>query len=129
MGVIKKMFYRGNILGKQRHQHFFLDMEENIHIHYRDLRIELSRGEFEDVCDAFRNSRRNYKPSSMKKITRTAKLPNANQDDVRIWTESLLQARCQIPPAAIFAGGMYGWISFSLPATTSSCSMRLNSAR
>lgn len=91
MGVIKKMFYRGNILDKQRHQHFFLDMEENIHIHYRDLRIELSRGEFEDICDAFRKQSQELQTIINEKNYQDDKLPNANQDDVRIWTESLLK--------------------------------------
>ncbi len=91
MGVIKKMLYRGNMLGKQRHQHFFLDMEENIHIHYRDLRIELSRGEFEDICDAFRKQSQELQTIIDEKNYQDGKLPNANQDDVRIWTESLLK--------------------------------------
>jgi Ser/Thr protein kinase RdoA (MazF antagonist)/predicted nucleotidyltransferase len=91
MGVIKKMFYRGNLLGKQRHQHFFLDMEENIHIHYRDLRIELSRGEFEDICDAFRKQSQELQTIINEKNYQDGNLPNANQDDVRIWTESLLK--------------------------------------
>ncbi len=91
MGVIKKMLYRGNLLGKQRHQHFFLDMEENIHIHYRDLRIELSRGEFEDICDAFRKQSQELQNIINEKNYQDGKLPNANQDDVRIWTQSLLK--------------------------------------
>jgi Ser/Thr protein kinase RdoA (MazF antagonist) len=91
MGVIKKMLYRGNLLGKQRHQHFFLDMEENIHIHYRDLRIELSRGEFEDICDAFRKQSQELQTIINEKNYQDGKLPNANQDDVRIWTQSLLK--------------------------------------
>ena len=91
MGVIKKMFYRGKMLGKQRHCHFFLDMEENIHIHYRDLRIELSRGEFEDICDAFRKQSQELQAIINEKNYQDGKLPNANRDDVRIWTESLLK--------------------------------------
>jgi Ser/Thr protein kinase RdoA (MazF antagonist) len=91
MGVIKKMLYRGNILAKPRHHHFFLDMEENIHIHYRDLRIELSRGEFEDICDAFRKQSQELQTIIAEKNYQDGLLPNANQDDVRIWTESLLK--------------------------------------
>ncbi len=91
MGVIKKMLYRGNMLGKQRHCHFFLDMEENIHIHYRDLRIELSRDEFEDICDTFRKQSQELQAIINEKNYQDGRLPNANQDDVRIWTESLLK--------------------------------------
>jgi len=91
MGVIKKMLHRSNMLGKQRHQHFFLDMEENIHIHYRDLRIELSRGEFEDICDAFRKQSQELQTIIHEKDYQDGILANANQDDVRIWTESLLK--------------------------------------
>lgn len=90
MGVIKKILYRSNILGKPRHRNFFLDMEENIHIHYRDLRIELSRGEFEDIAKAFRKQSEELMGIIHEKNYQDGKLPNANQDDVRIWTESRL---------------------------------------
>lgn len=90
MGVIKKILYRGSILGKPRHRNFFLDMEENIHIHYRDLRIELSRGEFEDIVKAFRKQSEELLGIIHEKNYQDGKLPNANQDDVRIWTESRL---------------------------------------
>lgn len=33
---------------------FFLDMAENIHFHYRDLRIELSVGEFKELAELFK---------------------------------------------------------------------------
>lgn len=90
MGVIKKVLYRSNILGKPRHRNFFLDMEENIHIHYRDLRIELSRGEFEDIVKAFSKQSEELLGIIREKNYQDGKLPNANQDDVRIWTESRL---------------------------------------
>ena len=53
MGVIKKLLFKGESLAKVRHKNLFLDMEENIHIHYRDLRIEFSRLEFEEFCKIF----------------------------------------------------------------------------
>lgn len=98
MGVIKKMLYRSNMLSKQRHCHFFLDMEENIHIHYRDLRIELSRGEFEDICDAFHKQSQELQAIIHDKNYQDGRLPNANQDDVRIWTESLLKHEVKYHP-------------------------------
>lgn len=91
MGVIKKTLYRGNILGKPRHRNLFLDMEENIHIHYRDLRIELSRGEFEDIAEVFLKQSQELQAIIHEKNYQDGKLPNANQDDVRIWTESRLK--------------------------------------
>lgn len=91
MGVIKKILYRGNILGKPRHRNLFLDMEENIHIHYRDLRIELSRGEFEEIASAFRKQSQELLTIIQEKNYQDGKLPNANQEDVRIWTESNLK--------------------------------------
>ena len=91
MGVIKKTLYRGNILGKPRHRNLFLDMEENIHIHYRDLRIELSRGEFEDIAAVFLKQSQELQAIIHEKNYQDGKLPNANQDDVRIWTESRLK--------------------------------------
>lgn len=91
MGVIKKILYRGNILGKPRHRNLFLDMEENIHIHYRDLRIELSRGEFEDIVAAFTKQSQELSAIIREKHYQDGKLPNSNQDDVRIWTEARLK--------------------------------------
>lgn len=91
MGVIKKILYRNNILGKTRHNHLFLDMEENIHIHYRDLRIELSRAEFEDVVSTFRKQSDELLAIIRDKGYQDGVLANSNQDDVRIWTESLLK--------------------------------------
>lgn len=91
MGVIKKILYRGNILGKPRHRNLFLDMEENIHVHYRDLRVELSRGEFEDIVNAFQKQSQELLAVIREKNYQDGKLPNANQDDVRIWTESRLK--------------------------------------
>lgn len=90
MGVIKKILFRGEILGKPRHRNLFLDMEENIHIHYRDLRIELSRAEFEDIARIFAKQSQELQAIIEKKKYQDGKLPNANQDDVRIWTESKL---------------------------------------
>lgn len=91
MGVIKKILFRGDILGKPRHRNMFLDMEENIHIHYRDLRIELSRGEFEDISSIFAKQSCELLQIIEDKKYQDGKLPNANQDDVRIWTESRLK--------------------------------------
>lgn len=90
MGVIKKVIYRGNFLGKQRHNHLFLDMEENIHIHYRDLRIELSRAEFENIVGTFRKQADELLAIIRARNYQDGVLANANQDDVRIWTESKL---------------------------------------
>lgn len=90
MGVIKKMLFRGEILGKPRHRNLFLDMEENIHIHYRDLRIELSRAEFEDISRIFSAQSRELTAIIENKKYQDGKLPNANQEDVRIWTNSKL---------------------------------------
>lgn len=91
MGVIKKTLYRGTILGKPRHRNLFLDMEENIHIHYRDLRIEMSRGEFEDFAAIFLKQSAELQAVIHEKNYQDGKLPNANQDDVRVWTESRLK--------------------------------------
>lgn len=98
MGVIKKVLYRGQILGKPRHRNFFLDMEENIHIHHRDLRIELSRGEFEDICAAFGKQSKELLAIIQEKEYQDGKLANANQDDVRIWTESQLKHEVKYHP-------------------------------
>ncbi|MDD2761703.1 MAG: phosphotransferase [Methylomonas sp.] len=91
MGVIKKTLFRGQLLGKPRHTHFFLDMEENIHIHYRDLRIELSRNEFEDFVEIFSKQSAELNEIIQEKNYQDGQLANANQEDIRIWTESRLK--------------------------------------
>ena len=90
MGVITKLLYRGNALQPAPHRNLFLDMEENIHIHYRDLRIELSRGEFEEIVNTFSKQSKQLQAIIDEKNYEDGKLPNANQEDVRIWTESRL---------------------------------------
>ena len=91
MGVIKKVFFRGQVLAKPRHRNLFLDMEENIHIHYRDLRIELGRAEFEEFASIFQRQAGELGAIIRERDYEDGKLPNANQDDVRIWTESRLR--------------------------------------
>lgn len=98
MGVIKKVLFRGDILGKPRHRNMFLDMEENIHIHYRDMRIELSRGEFEDIAKIFSSQSAELLAIIEKTKYQDGTLPNANQDDVRIWTESRLNSNVKYHP-------------------------------
>ncbi len=101
MGVIKKVLFRGEILGKPRHRNLFLDMEENIHIHYRDLRIELSRAEFEDISRIFAGQARELQAIIEEKKYQDGKLPNANQDEVRIWTDSKLPNDVKYHPRRI----------------------------
>lgn len=98
MGVIKKTLYRGNVLAKPRHRNLFVDMEENIHIHYRDLRIELSRAEFEEFAAIFGKQSQELLAIIREKNYQDGKLPNANQDDVRVWTDSRLQHEVKYHP-------------------------------
>ncbi|MFK5895235.1 MAG: phosphotransferase [Pseudomonadota bacterium] len=90
MGVITKMLYRGEDLQLAPYRNLFLDMEENIHIHYRDLRIELSRIEFEEFVHTFVLQSKELLTIIDKKNYQDGKLPNSNQEDTRIWTESRL---------------------------------------
>ena len=53
MGITTYLFHRSACLDEQRFNLFFLDMGENIHIHYRDLRIELSVPEFIELSEQF----------------------------------------------------------------------------
>ena len=53
MGITTYLFHKSNGLEKQKFNMFFLDMGENIHFHYRDLRIELSVGEFQELAELF----------------------------------------------------------------------------
>lgn len=90
MGVIKRILHRDSTLSRPRHRNLFLDMEENIHIHYRDLRIELSRGEFEELVHTFSLQSAELLKIIHRNDYKDGKLPNANREDVRIWTESRL---------------------------------------
>jgi Ser/Thr protein kinase RdoA (MazF antagonist) len=53
MGITTYLFHKSNTLEKQKFNMFFLDMGENIHFHYRDLRIELSVDEFIELAELF----------------------------------------------------------------------------
>jgi Ser/Thr protein kinase RdoA (MazF antagonist) len=53
LGITTYLFHKSNNLEKQRFNMFFLDIGENIHFHYRDLRIELSVGEFRELAELF----------------------------------------------------------------------------
>lgn len=98
MGVIKKTLFREQLLGKPRHRNLFLDMEENIHIHYRDLRVELSRCEFEDFVETFSKQSAELGAIIQEKNYQDGKLANTNQEDVRIWTESRLKHEVKYHP-------------------------------
>lgn len=101
MGIIKRVLHHSNPLRLSRFTSFFLDMEENIHIHYRDLRIELSRGEFEDFVHTFRAQSDELLKIIRDTNYRDGRLPNANKQDVRIWTESRLKHSVSYHPTRL----------------------------
>ncbi len=98
MGVITKLFYRGEVLDTLTFEHLFLDMEENIHIHYRDLRIELSRAEFEQFVETFKLQSAELLEIIRQRHYQDGRLANSNQNDVRIWTKSHLNAAVKYHP-------------------------------
>ncbi len=53
MGITTYLFHKSSNLERQRYDMFFLDMGENIHFHYRDMRIELSVEEFKELAELF----------------------------------------------------------------------------
>ncbi|TAN58466.1 MAG: hypothetical protein EPN26_01505, partial [Rhodospirillales bacterium] len=56
MGIITRLFHRSEGLADNKYNIFFMDMGENIHIHYRDLRIELGVDEFMEfanLCEVY----------------------------------------------------------------------------
>jgi aminoglycoside phosphotransferase family enzyme len=101
MGVIKKVLHRTECLTLPRHRNLFLDMEENIHIHYRDLRIELGRKEFEDICLTFSKQSSELLEIIDKKDYMDGELANANHEEERIWTESRLNNPVKYHPQRI----------------------------
>jgi Ser/Thr protein kinase RdoA (MazF antagonist) len=77
MGIITYLFHRSNDLSEQIFKMFFLDMGENIHFHYRDLRIEFSVDEFKELVTLFDK----YKEMVLKEIEAgylDGVLPNTN---------------------------------------------------
>lgn len=77
MGIITYLFHRSNDLSDQIYNMFFLDMGENIHFHYRDLRIEFSVDEFKELVTLFDG----YKEMVLKEIEAgycDGVLPNTN---------------------------------------------------
>jgi len=90
MGVIYKVLARDEGLKKPKHRNLFVDMEENIHIHYRDLRIELSRKEFEDFANTFNTQSAELIDIIKKRNYQDGVLPNSNTQSVTIWTDSKL---------------------------------------
>lgn len=80
MGIMTRLYHRSEGLAENRYNTFFMDMGENIHIHYRDLRIELSVNEFlqfAELCNV-------YIPQVKKVIEggyRDGTLPNTNQSN------------------------------------------------
>ena len=53
MGIMTRLYHRSGGLSENPYKQFFLDMGENIHIHYRDLRVELSVPEFLEFAEIF----------------------------------------------------------------------------
>ncbi|MEO5337864.1 MAG: phosphotransferase [Magnetospirillum sp. WYHS-4] len=80
MGIITRLYHRSDGLSDNKYNVFFMDMGENIHIHYRDLRIELSAGEFLEFADLCEK----YIPQVRKEIAggyRDGIHPNTNQSN------------------------------------------------
>jgi len=53
MGIMTRLYHRSGGLSDNPYKQLFLDMGENIHIHYRDLRIEMSVPEFLEFAEIF----------------------------------------------------------------------------
>ncbi|MDH3349248.1 MAG: phosphotransferase [Desulfobulbaceae bacterium] len=88
MGIITNLFHRSHGLSKQKYNMFFLDMGENIHFHYRDLRIEFSVEEFVELTTMFDRC----KVGVQKEIQagyQDGVLPNTNESTTikTFWTE------------------------------------------
>lgn len=89
MGIMTRLYHRSGGLTENPYKYFFMDMGENIHIHYRDLRIELSVSEFLEFADSFERC----VPTVKSKINEGYKdgvLPNTN--DASTWTSIALDA-------------------------------------
>ncbi|MBF0168999.1 MAG: phosphotransferase [Alphaproteobacteria bacterium] len=98
MGVILRVLSGCEDLTKANFRHMFLDMEENIHIHYRDLRIELSRNEFEEIVNTFSKQSAELMAIINSSNYKDGVLPNANHEEKRIWTESRLETEVTYHP-------------------------------
>lgn len=88
MGIITRLYHRSDGLSENKYNVFFMDMGENIHIHYRDLRIELGVGEFLEFAGLCEK----YLPQVRKEIEggyRDGVHPNTNQSNtLKTFTEN-----------------------------------------
>jgi len=101
MDVIVKLLHRSDGLNKSENANFYLEVDENIKIHYRDLQIELSRKEFEVIARAF-----SAQSAELMKIMKTVNYqdrpsPDAARENVKIWTDSQLEPESACTPRQI----------------------------
>lgn len=93
MGIlIDQLFYSDQEISEEKYNCFFFDMGENIHFHYRDLRIELSVAEFHEMMDSIER----YKGDVMQEIAagyQDGVLPNTNEHHTvkTFWNKERLQ--------------------------------------
>ena len=78
MGIITYLFHRSSRLSNQKFNLFFLDMGENIHFHYRDLRVEFSVEEFTELAAQFDECKEGVL-KEIKNGYRDGVLPNTNE--------------------------------------------------
>lgn len=80
MGIMTRLYHRSGGLSENPYKQFFLDMGENIHIHYRDLRIELSVPEFIEFAAIFERCAPMVK-SKIEGGYKDGVLPNTNESN------------------------------------------------
>jgi len=103
MGIlIDQLFYSEKGISEEKYRCFFFDMGENIHFHYRDLRIELSVAEFKELIESIDR----YKGDVFKEIAngyQDGVLPNTNEHHTvkTFWNKERLQHPIKYNPQRI----------------------------
>jgi len=103
MGIlIDQLFHSEKGISEEKYRCFFFDMGENIHFHYRDLRIELSVAEFKELIESIDR----YKGDVLAEIAngyQDGVLPNTNEHHTvkTFWNRERLQHPIKYNPQRI----------------------------
>lgn len=91
MSATIKQFYRGEDLAPTDHRDMFLEIDEGIRIHYRELQLELSVKEFEDFVATLKQQSDKVLDVIQKTNFEDGKSFGVNGEEFRIWAGSQLK--------------------------------------
>jgi hypothetical protein len=93
MGVIKQILVNKEVPTPEFNERLVIEMCENVHLHYRNLRLEFSKEEFYQLVSVFQRIDRNkilrfeYGEDKFELLTAQERLPEATEHDKRLQIE------------------------------------------